>query len=201
MPTALLYTGNSLDVLKELADESVQMCVTSPPYWGLRGGMVIQSSVWQSNGNRTDSSVKNLIGENRKCSGPANGSDPNISKTSAVRQTLQVISVYRKVRFYAGCTYTVYRDVRYRNRGRLRSGVHPVQQIRCTVRQVHPIQIGVAACRQIGRYFTRQLSGNLHRHLCGNVMTVDANDANYGRMNHVIQNFMFIILYLSHARS
>ena len=31
-----LYHGNALDVLKSLPDESVQMCVTSPPYWGLR---------------------------------------------------------------------------------------------------------------------------------------------------------------------
>lgn len=28
--------GNTLDVLKTLPDASVQMCVTSPPYWGLR---------------------------------------------------------------------------------------------------------------------------------------------------------------------
>lgn len=28
--------GDSLEVLKTIPDESVQMCVTSPPYWGLR---------------------------------------------------------------------------------------------------------------------------------------------------------------------
>ncbi len=32
----VLYQGNALDVLKQLPDYSVQMCVTSPPYWGLR---------------------------------------------------------------------------------------------------------------------------------------------------------------------
>ena len=31
-----IYHGNVLDVLRELPDESVQMCATSPPYWGLR---------------------------------------------------------------------------------------------------------------------------------------------------------------------
>lgn len=31
-----VYNGNALDVLKSLPDESVQCCVTSPPYWGLR---------------------------------------------------------------------------------------------------------------------------------------------------------------------
>ena len=31
-----IYQGDALDILKSLPDESVQMCVTSPPYWGLR---------------------------------------------------------------------------------------------------------------------------------------------------------------------
>ena len=32
----VLYQGNSLDVLKSLPDESIDCCITSPPYWGLR---------------------------------------------------------------------------------------------------------------------------------------------------------------------
>ena len=32
----MLLIGNCLDKLKELEEESVQCCVTSPPYWGLR---------------------------------------------------------------------------------------------------------------------------------------------------------------------
>jgi len=31
-----IYHGNSLSILKELPSESVNCCVTSPPYWGLR---------------------------------------------------------------------------------------------------------------------------------------------------------------------
>jgi DNA modification methylase len=31
-----VITGDSLQVLKTLPDESIQCCVTSPPYWGLR---------------------------------------------------------------------------------------------------------------------------------------------------------------------
>lgn len=31
-----LYCGDSLDVLKGMADESIDCCITSPPYWGLR---------------------------------------------------------------------------------------------------------------------------------------------------------------------
>ena len=32
-----ILQGNSLDVLKTLPDESVDCCVTSPPYYALRG--------------------------------------------------------------------------------------------------------------------------------------------------------------------
>ena len=31
-----VYIGSSLDVLKTFPDESIDMCITSPPYWGLR---------------------------------------------------------------------------------------------------------------------------------------------------------------------
>ena len=31
-----IYEGDSLEVLKTFPDESIDMCVTSPPYWGLR---------------------------------------------------------------------------------------------------------------------------------------------------------------------
>lgn len=31
-----VYTGNALEVLKTLPECSVNMCITSPPYWGLR---------------------------------------------------------------------------------------------------------------------------------------------------------------------
>ena len=32
----MIYQGNALEVLKKLPDESVNMCITSPPYWALR---------------------------------------------------------------------------------------------------------------------------------------------------------------------
>lgn len=32
----MIFCGDSLEVLRTLPDESVQCCVTSPPYWGLR---------------------------------------------------------------------------------------------------------------------------------------------------------------------
>lgn len=35
-PFGKLYQGHVLDILKQLPCESVDMCITSPPYWGLR---------------------------------------------------------------------------------------------------------------------------------------------------------------------
>lgn len=32
----IIYNGDCLDILKELPDNSVDTCITSPPYWGLR---------------------------------------------------------------------------------------------------------------------------------------------------------------------
>lgn len=34
--TNVIYTGNSLDILKSIDDCSIDCCITSPPYWGLR---------------------------------------------------------------------------------------------------------------------------------------------------------------------
>jgi DNA modification methylase len=31
-----IYHGDSLSVLKTFHDESIDCCITSPPYWGLR---------------------------------------------------------------------------------------------------------------------------------------------------------------------
>jgi len=34
--TPMFIKGNSLDVLKAMPDKSIDMCITSPPYWGQR---------------------------------------------------------------------------------------------------------------------------------------------------------------------
>lgn len=36
IPEYKIHNGDCLDVLKTMSDQSVQCCVTSPPYWGLR---------------------------------------------------------------------------------------------------------------------------------------------------------------------
>lgn len=50
-PMAIIYNGDALKVLRALPDESTQMCMTSPPYWGLRNYADGASMVWSTDGN------------------------------------------------------------------------------------------------------------------------------------------------------
>jgi len=45
-PWVDVFNGNCLDILTELPAESVQACVTSPPYWGLRRYDGQQDYIW-----------------------------------------------------------------------------------------------------------------------------------------------------------
>ena len=45
-PWVDVFNGNCLDILSELPAESVQACVTSPPYWGLRRYDGQQDYIW-----------------------------------------------------------------------------------------------------------------------------------------------------------
>ena len=51
LETNKVYQGNSLDVLKTFPDESLDMCVTSPPYWGLRD---YGTGEWKGGDNNCD---------------------------------------------------------------------------------------------------------------------------------------------------
>ena len=44
----MILEGNSLEVLKTLNDDSIDCCVTSPPYWGLRD-YGLPKSIWGEN--------------------------------------------------------------------------------------------------------------------------------------------------------
>ena len=47
--THRILIGDVLDRLRELPDESVHCCVTSPPYWGLRQYLFDQAVVLRYN--------------------------------------------------------------------------------------------------------------------------------------------------------
>lgn len=67
-----LYNGNCLSVLKELPDSSIQMCVTSPPYWGLRD---YGTAKWEGGSPDCDHSP---ISSRKEClSSTLVGSNPN----------------------------------------------------------------------------------------------------------------------------
>jgi DNA modification methylase len=72
-----IYLGSSLDVLKAMPDQSVHMCVTSPPYWGLRD-YDTEPEVWDG-----DSSCDHVWGEGKKVStGHNDGDRPQLSRGS-----------------------------------------------------------------------------------------------------------------------
>ena len=45
-----IIQGHVLDILKQLPDESIHMCITSPPYWGLRNYST-NPQIWDGNEN------------------------------------------------------------------------------------------------------------------------------------------------------
>ena len=44
-PSVTVYCGDTLAVLREMPDESVDCVVTSPPYWGLRAYRTARAAV------------------------------------------------------------------------------------------------------------------------------------------------------------
>jgi DNA modification methylase len=87
--TGRILEGCALDVLASLANESVQCCVTSPPYWGLRD-YGVAASVW---GGRVDCDHKwGDIG--RRHRGGRSGDSPatNGRKARAVRDAIRDVN-------------------------------------------------------------------------------------------------------------
>lgn len=58
--TVEIITGDSRDVLRTLPDQSVNCCVTSPPYFGLRS---YDENAVRINPNLDDATKRWLIGE------------------------------------------------------------------------------------------------------------------------------------------
>lgn len=64
-----IYVGDCLEVLKRLPDESVQMCCTSPPYWGLRDYGEQTVTIWDAkDGCEHEWSVHSRYWDNRHAS-------------------------------------------------------------------------------------------------------------------------------------
>ena len=86
-----IFQGNAIDVLKTFPSKSVEMCITSPPYWGLRDYQS-EGIIWDSNNEcEHDFSTKAPPRRNRstddfKFAGEVQkgniGSSPNLPETS-----------------------------------------------------------------------------------------------------------------------
>ena len=86
-----IFQGNAIDVLKTFPSKSVEMCITSPPYWGLRDYQS-EDIIWDSNNEcEHDFSTKAPPRRNRstddfKFAGEVQkgniGSSPNLPETS-----------------------------------------------------------------------------------------------------------------------
>ncbi|KKK78200.1 hypothetical protein LCGC14_2845950, partial [marine sediment metagenome] len=79
---AALYVGDALEVLRTLPDESVQCCVTSPPYWGLRD---YGAGTWEGGAEDCDH-LQKVGGTRNSTLGEASGGHA-ISDEARVRST------------------------------------------------------------------------------------------------------------------
>ena len=73
-----LYNGNVLDVLNKLPEKSINMCITSPPYWALRDYGEGTNKIWDGDPNcehKWGKKLKRAGSEYRNDKGNLNGAE------------------------------------------------------------------------------------------------------------------------------
>ena len=75
MTVGLLYTGNSLEILKSLPEKSIHCVVTSPPYFGLRS-----YSICSCRQGRVQHDSSTLVGSQAGTPSEFSGPDPDCEK-------------------------------------------------------------------------------------------------------------------------
>lgn len=90
-PQTVLYLGDVRDVLRTLPSNSIQMAVTSPPYWGLRD---YGTAVWDGGDAHCDHRLKMPPQSGR----PLNGLDGGLATIDAAEPAIHAGQVkdYRK---------------------------------------------------------------------------------------------------------
>jgi len=84
-----IIQGNALDLVKELPNESIDMCITSPPYWGLRDYGDTVSAIWGGDKDcEHEWSIDKVVSENNKLGLSNNKCDDTCIKCSAWRGQL-----------------------------------------------------------------------------------------------------------------
>ena len=86
----MILVGDVRERLKELPDQSVNCCVTSPPYWGLRD---YGTASWEGGNSECDHSTARSRGDDIKTGdkqGTSAGSRPNTQRTCATCGAVRV---------------------------------------------------------------------------------------------------------------
>ena len=86
----MILIGDVRERLKELPDQSVNCCVTSPPYWGLRD---YGTASWEGGNSECDHSTARSRGDDIKTGdkqGTSAGSRPNTQRTCATCGAVRV---------------------------------------------------------------------------------------------------------------
>ena len=105
--------------LAKIPDGSVQVCVTSPPYWGLR--VVTDSKIWICLMHSEDSYLaRHGVARNR--SGIANGSGSNTRRRGGVQRKSQRSLGCENSPFTTGCESTAFRGAKLAKPGGLSFG-------------------------------------------------------------------------------
>lgn len=168
-----ILCGDVLERLKTIPDESVQMCCTSPPYWGglaLNPNMayidlckreeVAVDLLREYHTHLKRSSKKDSTGERRSRSGKETGYLRNILLRKNQHYKSQKSKNAQRTTFYSGYKNTVSKPERCLKLGLKNTGEQAVRIIRCTVRSASSILIGMADIARNVNQNMRLISGN-----------------------------------------
>jgi len=103
---ATLYLGDCRDILRGMAADSVDMVVTSPPYWGLRD---YGTAIWESGNPECDHSEKNNANKGNQTTHPDRF--PECPKCGAIRRD-KAIGLEPTFQEYLAKMVAVMREVR-----------------------------------------------------------------------------------------
>lgn len=78
-----IYLGDTREVLREMAAESVHACITSPPYWGLRD---YGTATWEKGDPECDHVQRSARGDLGRCSDDIRGGNINPSPVDTTIQ-------------------------------------------------------------------------------------------------------------------
>lgn len=187
-----IFSGDAETVLRTMPDESVQCCVTSPPYYGLYFAPYYglppycgTMRLWQTRGNSKKvsagasqrSSRKASTGDRASRIGISNGSLPSTSKSSGQQVRLRQKSDALTRTFSSGLRSTRFPGEALAKRGQSSTGALKVKPTQCTANAGAQITTGRVDVRRSVRLFIHQKSGQKLALLFGSATRLSVNGA------------------------